>query len=180
MTIQGKINQLRTDPGTLINMIINNNPKAVAQNAIAVGLFTYEAQPQELAQAINELISQGNINTVIEIINVPFIKSGNASDQYEDALQAVKSTAKTNTGEEDSGLNWLNIGLSAVTGALTSLVTQTATQSGTGAANNPQSATNPNQPAPERSNSLLYIGLAFFGLVVVGIVIYVVVKASGK
>ena len=180
MTIQEKLNQLRTDPGLLINMIVNNNPKAVAQNAIAAGLFTYEAQPQELVQAINELINQGNIQTVLSIINVPFVKSGNQSDLYEDALQAVKSTAKTADGSSEGGLNWLNIGLSAVTGALTSLVTQTSTSQAPSANSPAEDKPGTKPKSTEKSNTLLYVGLGFFGLVVVAVVIYVVVKASGK
>lgn len=187
MTTQERLIKLQNDPAYLVNQVLNNNPKAVAQKAIAIGLFNYEASPEEIANAIGELIRQRAYAAVIQLLDVPFIpNTGNETDQNADVFAAIKkvsaSGAKTADGADDgSTTNWLAIGLGAVTGALQSWSGQVngqqlaaAGQPGTAAA----TAASQAAQAQKSSSNLLYIGLGIFGFVVLGVIVYVVVKAS--
>lgn len=188
MTKTERLARLQNDPEFLVNQILNNNPTAVAQKAIAEGLFTYQASPEELAQAIEDLLRQGNIESIVRILNVPFIQSGNETDLNVDifggfdtrgrrAVNAAK-TADGASNENKAEVNWLQVGLGAITGALT----QWMQQSGGTAA--PGAATNQN-PAPGASNltpaqggvNLVTVGLVFFGVVILGVATYFIVKA---
>lgn len=192
------LNQALQDPSYLVNQILNNNPTAVAQNAIAEGLFTYQAPPEELAQAISDLLRQGNVEAVLRLINVPYVpNTGNETDQWAEVfigrravnksaskdnqdLQALGSSAAASAGEDNSNQDfWLSLGLGAITGALTAW-----SQNLSGSATNP-SAPKPGSNSPQNngggssnsgsSNNLTYIILGVFGFVVVvivGVILY--------
>lgn len=82
MTPSQALEHLQANPSVAISAIIRNNPQAVAEKAIGLGIFTRTASPEELVQAVNELLRQGDTQTAIRMLSVPF--NPNADNETRD------------------------------------------------------------------------------------------------
>lgn len=168
------LNNEMTDPTTAINVILNNNPEAVAQRAVSIGLFNSPQSPQTLIEAINDLIRQGDIKSIIRLLSVPFNPTpGNSTDQYSALFEPYKG-AKNADGSQ---VDWWTVVGSALIGGLTNIVGQTGPNTG---AQQQQAQTNQQtqQVQNETGNTIITVVLVVFGVVVLSVVTYFIVKAS--
>lgn len=161
-----------------ISLIIANNPNAVAQNAVAMGLATSYMPAETLFQMVSDLLRIGDIDSIKRLLAVPFNPDAeNISADYA-FLFAPYKNAKTSDGTGGSSVDWWTVVGSALIGGLSNFVNQ----SGTGAPNpaNPQNQLPTNQP-PAQTSSMstgVIIGLVAFGITIFGLVTYFIVKAA--
>jgi hypothetical protein len=162
------------NPSEGINIIVQNNPAAVAQKAIDLGLNTTFLDPPALMQLINELLRSGDIEAVKKLLAVPFNpNSGNATDEYSFLFEPYQG-AKSADG---SSIDWWTVAGSALIGGLTGLMNQNAQTPGT--PQNPnQTAPGANQNPPAESNTVLIVVAVVFGLAVVTAIGYFLIKAA--
>jgi len=97
MNASEQASALRTDPNYLVSFIVYNNPNAVADRLQGLGIAT-GAKPENIFAAINELLANGKVDQMIDVLSVP------ANTDYLDtttqfALEsAAKETRRANAG----------------------------------------------------------------------------------
>jgi len=98
MTLTELINKLRTDPIFLTEVIVFNNPNAVLDKLERLADFVDAEDietPEQLLNIVKQLINEGEMDTVNEILAVPFDEAA-ATDQLKAAYkQLVKERGQT-------------------------------------------------------------------------------------
>jgi hypothetical protein len=175
MTTQELLKNL-ANPQTGINIVLQNNPEAVAQKAIDLGLTTTFLPAPSILEIINDLLRAGDTKTVEKLLAVPFnANPGNTTEDYS-ILFAPYKGAKSADG---SSVDWWTVAGSALIGGLTGLMNQNGQAATPGAAN-----TNTNQQGQSvqtqssGSNTVLIIVAVVFGIAVITAIGYFLVKAA--
>jgi hypothetical protein len=176
MTTQELLIKNLGNPSDGINIIVQNNPAAVAQKAIDLGLNTTFLDPPALMQLINELLRSGDIEAVKKLLAVPFNpNSENATQEYAFLFEPYKGSKSA----DGSSVDWWTVAGSALIGGLTGLMNQNGQAATPGAAN-----TNTNQQGQSvqtqstGSNTVLIIVAVVFGIAVITAIGYFLVKAA--
>lgn len=179
MTTQELLIKSLANPQMGINIVLQNNPEAIAQKAIDLGLTTTYLPAPSILEIINDLLRVGDTKTVERLLSVPFnSNAGNETENYAFLFEPYKG-ARSSDGE---GVDWWTVAGSALIGGLSGLMNQNAQSggtSGTGTGNtntNQQGVSNQNEPT--ESNTVLIVVAFVFGIAILTAIGYFLVKAA--
>jgi len=161
------VQNLSTDPSPVIELIIRNNPNAVAAKLAAAG---YDVNtPDEIAAALNSIIKKHGPAGIISFLSVPVI-TGNLTQADKQFLQQVPTKRSNSAEGGGSGAGWDFAGVLVQTlgnVAGTYFYSQ-GNQPGEGGSGNTQYV-----PMPQNNNTVLYVVLA---VVAVGVILFFVLR----
>lgn len=191
--------RLKSDPGFFASVVIQNNPDAVAQKALQLGLTTTYLDEDQLFFLANSLIAQNQLGSLLKMLNVPYLTTvNNETSQYIKAIFSTLPQQKLAYSDDDDyseedyrqdevlGQNrnanpdlWGNV-LKAIgtfaDGFGTSLISGEA--KGPGANQAPNAPTPPNPK--EKSNVIIWVAVGVFVLIVGIAITLAVVKSTKK
>lgn len=166
MTDANVKNQLASDPGYAIGLILANNPEEVVERLHAVGYKVTSAD--DCWAAINDLIRRGNTQELKYVLSVPFIAE--RADPELAALIGQVSGSMSTKSTSGQGIDAQDIFGGLATGILYTL------GSANGQLNRPGTtgASTPPAPTSQQNNTMLWLGIA--GAVVVLILLVLLLR----
>lgn len=193
--------RMKSDPSFFANVVIQNNPNAVAEKALQLGLATKYLDEDQLVFLADALIKQNQLGSLVKMLNVPYLTTAsNETAKYIAAIfttipQQKKAYSEDDDYNEDDfkqdqvlGNNrnanpdlWGNIlkGIGAFAdGFGTSLISGESKGPGTGA--NQPPATPPAPNPKEKNNIIIWVAVGVFVLIVSIAVTLAVAKSTKK